>query len=91
MPHHRSSQIYSATKRKACLKAKTTPGPDGTPIWDYTLRVQRDDGTWAECRVAHGELALTIDDLDAYVYEEDDRAVLDYSTETITGGKPPPK
>ncbi len=84
-------KIYSATKRKACLKARTRPGPDGTPIWEYTLHVKRDDGTWAECDVAHDHLYVTIDDTDAYVYEEDGRAVLDYSTQTLTGGKSPPR
>jgi hypothetical protein len=45
---------------------------------------------YVDCQVAHADLEVEILDDDAVIYLEGDRAILDYSTETITGGKKPP-
>ena len=51
---------------------------------------------YIDCSLAHADLKVLILDNDAFIYRDKDKdgkdyAVLDYSTETITGGFKPPK
>jgi hypothetical protein len=66
---------------------KSANGLNGCLIYcgdgNYRIRLYRDE-TFVDCKIAHCDLSIVIQDEDAYLYEDNDGTVwLDHSPETL--------
>jgi len=69
------------------MKSKSANGVSGqliyTAMGKYMFRVYDKDHNFVDYDLAHSDLGVIIDDVDAFLYQDDNGNVLDHSPETL--------